>query len=675
MRHKANQIWHTGKMANKSAIEWTDATWNPVTGCTKITRGCDNCYAERFAERFRGIRGHPYEEGFDLKLRWDRITQPLSWKRPRRVFVNSMSDLFHKDIPTAFIDRVFGTMEAADWHVFQVLTKRSALMKDYLQERYGQSPGPWHIWCGVSVEDQTATARVRHLQMSPVQVRFLSIEPLLGPVGKLDLEGISWVIVGGESGPNARPMEPHWALDIRDLCQQKGVDFFFKQWGGMTPKSGGRRLEGTEHNAMPDYPTKEKNLQFSWHPSEPPPVLEEHSRAKLDVLRSYLRAYFDRLNVHPGQEEFRLDLVDGFSGGGTFQDRDEIVVGTPLIMLEEVVNATKRLNRNRTKPLHLDCKCYFVDVNASHADHLRKVLADRGYVVDDDRIVLRNNRFEDEAEGILTSIRERQPRAGRAIFLLDQTGFKQVELALVARILRQLPRAEVIMTFAADALVNHLAETPSLIKAVSPLQLTEPQIHDFLQFKDGDGGRALVQRTLREHIRIVTGAPYDTPFFIRPKRSRRALWFLHLSKHPVARDVMIQCHWDIQNMFEHYGSGDFEMLGWDALNSGNLPLFHFEDFEAKQMKEQLLDAMPKELFTLVSDEPITVDAMRHVFANRTAARFSDLDEVVLRLFQEKEFDILSPDGKKRSLNLKRISSTDRIALPDTLLFPSFSRLR
>ena len=661
-------------MANKSAIEWTDATWNPVTGCTKITRGCDNCYAERFAERFRGIPGHPYEHGFDLSLRWDRLAQPLSWKRPRRVFVNSMSDLFHKNIPTAFIDRVFGTMEAADWHVFQVLTKRSALMKDYLQERYGQSPAPRHIWCGVSVEDQMATARVRHLQMSPVQVRFLSIEPLLGPVGEIDLEGISWVIVGGESGPNARPMEPRWVLDIRDLCRQKGVDFFFKQWGGVTPKSGGRRLEGTEHNAMPIYPTKEKSLQFRWHPDESPPVLEEHSRAKLDVLRSYLRAYFDRLNSIPHREDFKLDLVDGFCGGGTFQDGDQIVAGTPLIMLEELDSAKKRLNRNRTKPLHFDCKCYFVDVNASHTDHLRKVLAERGYEVDNDKIVLRNSRFEDEFESILTNIRQRHPRAGRAIFLLDQTGFRQVELALVARILRKLPTAEVILTFAADALVNHLAQTPSLIKAVSPLQLTESQIHDFLQFKDGDGGKALVQRTLREHIRIVTGAPYDTPFFIRPRQSRRALWFLHLSQHPTARDVMIRCHWEIQNMFEHYGSGDFDMLGWDALSSGNLPLFHFEDFEAKQMKEQLLGSMPRELFSLVSEAPITVDGMRHMFANRTAARFSDLDEVVLRLFQEKEFDILNPDGKKRSRNLKRLSPTDRIALPDTLLFPSFSRL-
>lgn len=238
-------------MSDNSAIEWTDATWNPVTGCTKVTRGCDNCYAERIAERFRGTPGHPFENGFDLTLRPERLAQPLSWKRPRRVFVNSMSDLFHKDIPPAFIDCVFDTMESADWHVFQVLTKRSSLMRSYLQNRYGEGAAPSHIWCGVSVEDHTATARIRHLQDAPVPIRFLSIEPLLGPVGNIDLSGISWVIVGGESGPRARPMELQWVREIKDLCAEKGVDFFFKQWGGRTAKSGGRQLDGVEHNAMP----------------------------------------------------------------------------------------------------------------------------------------------------------------------------------------------------------------------------------------------------------------------------------------------------------------------------------------------------------------------------------------------------------------------------------------
>jgi protein gp37 len=238
-------------MADVTAIEWTDATWNPVTGCTKITAGCDNCYAERFSERWRGIPGHPFENGFDLMLRPERLEQPLSWRRPRMIFVNSMSDLFHKQVPTEFIDRVFGTMEAANWHVFQVLTKRSSLMRDYLKKRYAERAPPEHIWLGVSVEDGLAAARVRHLREAPAGVRFLSIEPLIGRVGHLNLDGIHWVIAGGESGPNARPMQVDWVREVRDQCRESGVAFFFKQWGGIRPKSGGRSLDGREWSELP----------------------------------------------------------------------------------------------------------------------------------------------------------------------------------------------------------------------------------------------------------------------------------------------------------------------------------------------------------------------------------------------------------------------------------------
>lgn len=240
-------------MGDKSRIEWTDATWNPVTGCTKITRGCDHCYAERFAERFRGVSGHPFEQGFDLKLHPARLSRPLTWKKPRMVFVNSMSDLFHKHVPARFIDQVFDVMEEADRHVFQVLTKRSSVMRKYLRHRYGARFAPQHIWCGVSVEDQSATARVRHLRQAPLSTRFLSIEPLLGPIGNLDLTGIAWVIVGGESGPHARPMQPAWVCRIRDRCVREQVPFFFKQWGGHTPKAGGRELDGIEYNGLPVY--------------------------------------------------------------------------------------------------------------------------------------------------------------------------------------------------------------------------------------------------------------------------------------------------------------------------------------------------------------------------------------------------------------------------------------
>ena len=239
-------------MAEVTSIEWTDATWNPVTGCTKISPGCDHCYAERFSERFRGTPGHPFEAGFDLTLRPERLETPLAWRSPRMIFVNSMSDLFQKEIPAEFIGRVCDTMERANWHTFQVLTKRSSLMRDFLKDRYGEARGPAHIWFGVSVEDRGRLSRIRHLREAPAGVRFLSIEPLIGRIGRLDLTDIDWVIVGGESGPGARPMDPDWVREIRDQCGEEGVAFFFKQWGGFRAKAGGRELDGREWSEFPN---------------------------------------------------------------------------------------------------------------------------------------------------------------------------------------------------------------------------------------------------------------------------------------------------------------------------------------------------------------------------------------------------------------------------------------
>jgi protein gp37 len=237
-----------------TTIEWTDATWNPVTGCTKISAGCDHCYAERFSERFRGVPDHPFESGFDLTLRPARLDAPLKWRQPKMIFVNSMSDLFHKEIPREFTSRIFDTMERADWHTFQVLTKRSSLMRDFLRKRYGENRGPAHMWFGVSIEDGTRLSRLRHLQQAPAGIRFLSIEPLIGRIGRLDLSGIDWVIVGGESGPGARYMDPNWVREVRDQCVAAGVAFFFKQWGGLRPKSGGRKLDRREWSQFPERP-------------------------------------------------------------------------------------------------------------------------------------------------------------------------------------------------------------------------------------------------------------------------------------------------------------------------------------------------------------------------------------------------------------------------------------
>jgi protein gp37 len=235
-----------------STIEWTDATWNPVRGCTKITPGCDHCYAETFAERFRGVPGHPYEQGFDLRLVPEKVAEPLRWKSPKMIFVNSMSDLFHKDVPDGYVEAVCRVMERANWHTYQVLTKRSSRLRNMLQDRLQFAARLPHVWWGVSVEDRAhGLPRVEHLRQAPAAVRFLSIEPLLEDLGPINLEGIHWVIVGGESGPGARPMHKDWVVSIREQCASARVPFFFKQWGGVRKSKAGRDLDGRTYDDVP----------------------------------------------------------------------------------------------------------------------------------------------------------------------------------------------------------------------------------------------------------------------------------------------------------------------------------------------------------------------------------------------------------------------------------------
>lgn len=234
-------------MADNSSIEWTEATWNPVTGCTKISPGCLHCYAERMAKRLKGMGNANYANGFELTLQPQMLKRPLEWKSPKRIFVNSMSDLFHKEVPTEYIEQVFSVMREAHWHQFQVLTKRSARL-----ERLSPTlDWPSNVWMGVSVESKEYTFRIDHLRNTLAAVKFLSLEPLLGPLEKLNLSGIDWAIVGGESGPGARPCLREWVVSIRKQCKVASVPFFFKQWGGFNKKKTGRQLDGRTWDEFP----------------------------------------------------------------------------------------------------------------------------------------------------------------------------------------------------------------------------------------------------------------------------------------------------------------------------------------------------------------------------------------------------------------------------------------
>lgn len=240
-------------MSVQSAIEWTDATWNPVRGCSKVSPGCKHCYAERFAERFRGVAGHPFEQGFDLRLIPEKLADPLRWRSPKMIFVNSMSDLFHEGVPNEYIEAVARVMVEAKWHTFQILTKRSLRMRDLLRTSLRFAAEQKHIWWGVSVEDKRyGVPRIAHLVESGAKVKFLSVEPLLEDIGIVNLSFINWMIVGGESGPGARPMDARWVRSLRKQCRDSGVKFFFKQWGGVRKHLTGRTLDGRVYNEFPE---------------------------------------------------------------------------------------------------------------------------------------------------------------------------------------------------------------------------------------------------------------------------------------------------------------------------------------------------------------------------------------------------------------------------------------
>jgi len=268
-------------LSDNTKIEWTDATWNPVRGCTKISPGCAHCYAETFAERFRGVPGHPYEQGFDLRLVPHKLLDPLRWTRPRMVFVNSMSDLFHKDVPDDYVLQVAEVMRVANWHTYQVLTKRSERLAAMLRGPLRDLAREPHVWWGVSVENRRhGLPRVDHLRDAPAALRFLSVEPLLEDLGDFDLTGLHWMIVGGESGHGARPLAKEWVSALRDRCAAAGVRFFFKQWGGVRKGKAGRELDGRTYDEVP--------------PPSARPMPEGRARAAL------IRELAIRLGLPPG---------------------------------------------------------------------------------------------------------------------------------------------------------------------------------------------------------------------------------------------------------------------------------------------------------------------------------------------------------------------------------------
>jgi three-Cys-motif partner protein len=437
-------------MPAETAIEWTESTWNPVTGCSKVSPGCAHCYAETFAERWRGVRGNAYEQGFDLKLWPQRLDYPLKWKRPRVIFVNSMSDIFHEDIPVDYVERIFEVMNEAKHHTFQVLTKRHERMAE-LAPRLDWPP---NVWMGVSIENKRWVCRADHLRHVPAAVRFISAEPLLGPLTGLDLTDIHWLIAGGESGPRHRPADAEWFRELREQCLQSGVAFFFKQWGGPRAKSGGRLLDGREWNEMPQVTYAANGNRTNGYRKKMPRsrdlpdshpdkwVYTEHTRAKHEILRRYLGAWFSILGQSPGTD--RLVIMDGFAGKGQYRDGEP---GSPKIIFDRAVEVVEA---GHAKEVFIGC----VEKDKTNYDELAELCStlNHGAV----KIEARHTTFAEAAADLAEwGAKRRKPTP---IFVTaDPYGFRGVPLKVVKSLLA-LKRTEVLVTFMARDMSRFLNE-------------------------------------------------------------------------------------------------------------------------------------------------------------------------------------------------------------------------
>lgn len=430
-------------MSTNSQIEWTDTTWNPVTGCTKVSSGCEHCYAERFSERFRGVEGHPFEYGFDLKLRPERLKQPGQWQQSKLIFVNSMSDLFHKDIPVDFIHRVFDSMEQANWHVYQVLTKRSSLMRSFVNRRYKENPVPSHIWLGVSIEDSKAIVRLRQLKQTNASIRFVSFEPLIGAIGPVDLANIHWAIAGGESGPRARPVKVEWLRELRDQCVSQDVAFFFKQWGGRTPKAGGNTLDGRQWQEYPDMlncQISRDTLQVAGAPTDNAQDLMEVGpwvKEKLQCLDKYLNAYTKILRKQKFKGYF---YIDAFAGPGMLKVRQKQTNSSLQQSLfnvseygKEDSGEAKYINGSPNVALKLEypfTDYIFIEIDKQRLNQLKKLEAIYGDEQLPRRIHIRN---QDCNTYLGTLLKKTQWNHWRGVVFLDPFGM-QVPWSTIAEI-------------------------------------------------------------------------------------------------------------------------------------------------------------------------------------------------------------------------------------------------
>ena len=660
-------------MGAKSAIEWTDATWNPVTGCTKVSPGCKHCYAERLAAHLQAMGNPRYRQGFAVTLHPDQLTLPLRWRQPRRIFVNSMSDLFHEAIPDAFIRQAFDVMAQAHWHSFQILTKRA----ERLAALAPQLPWPPNVWQGVSVENAHYTWRIASLQQVPAAIRFLSIEPLLGPIDALPLRGIQWVIVGGESGPQHRPLDPAWVRAIRDQCLAAGTPFFFKQWGGRSPKAGGRVLDGRVWNEMPEgtdapFPAAPQAISTV---SRPPVSVQTHgssdrvsgeamhvqhhvpkktswhdaffehlrltSKMKHLILKDYVRVFA----YHLGSVRPTVYYVDGFAGPGVYQrTRGGHEYGSPVLIAE-----LAKQFRDRHMPFTLKC----LNVEADRERYRQLVEATVPFT---DQIVEQNYgaSFTEALGDILRRI-----GTAPAFFFLDPFGTKGLPFKDLVPLFRRTARTEVFITLHTDGIAKKagwfaslddtdpqkrktaVAFTENLAKA---LALSRDDLYAWwveCGGPDGNGWTVAFEQRVLQHYRTILRAP-QTKF-----RFTKAFPVYYYGPDAPPGEEAPVCFYLIFGTQHHQGlyeMNDCMVKALDSFYEQEYGHTFFPVFRDTVDKPKQLARLQHEILTRFHDRVWTIDQVKQDFmqASPVLIKGKDYREAIIGLKKMGRLEQLDP---------------------------------
>lgn len=650
-------------MGANSAIEWTDATWNPVTGCTKVSPGCKHCYAERLAAHLQAMGNPRYRQGFAVTLHPDQLTLPLRWRQPKRIFVNSMSDLFHEAIPDAFIAQVFEVMAQAHWHTFQILTKRAprlAALAPHL-------PWPPNVWQGVSVENTQYTERIASLREVPAAVRFLSLEPLLGPMEALALAGIHWVIVGGESGPQHRPVDPAWVRGIRDQCVHAGVPFFFKQWGGRTPKAGGRVLDGRVWNEIPargEVRPRTTRHQGSPTPSTPASVhaspvsstrdagetmpMQDHASKRMawhdaffdqprltsKLKHLILEPYVKEFAYHLGSARQTIYYIDGFAGAGGYQcPTGAFEPGSPV----RIASFAERLRASRASftlkclNVEADRERYqqLVDATATFADH-----------------VVEQNYCAAFTEALPDILR----RIGRApaFFFIDPFGTKGIPFQALLPLFQRSARTEVFITLHTDGMAKKagwfahleaadpqqrkkaLAFTENLAKA---LGLSRDELYAWWVAcggKTGSGWTTMFEQRVLQHYRALLRGTQTTFQFTKAF----PVYYCGTDVPPgQASSVCFYLVFGTQHRKGLYTMNDCMVKALDRFYEQEYSLTFFPLFREESDKPREVARLQQEIVTRFRDREFTIDQMKQRLMQMSTVLVSGKDyrEAVIRL--------------------------------------------